>query len=1275
MGKFLKKFIISAFGLLLLSCSEEFLKLPVSGSNGENGAALIADKISAPVDLTATHGKKGTISLQWKSVKGAVKYEIFSAESPFSEFKKSGETRDNFFEFKTESGINRYFKVVAENYVKSRSKDSNIAFGSTMATPFITSIVSNSNGLSAKINWWMSNCSSETYEENIIYEVFAYSEDLKTVVSSARSEKNSTEAVIEGLSPKTNYRFQVQAYLQSDQNNVEKSDLVDEETARRLVPAAPEQFKVSQGEFADKVELTWVLPDYVDVSLGNKTYESHGLYFVVSRKEKGEDDTAYRVLAKINPLEYVPGNSASYTDSSIDRGVQYVYKIQSYTADVPKEISSETSIAVDEGWIVSEAAIYVEGNYESEENFYTAISFSYKTEFESFGVNYSYFLKEQRTPLSGDQVFEPVYVKFDSQEKLAEYTRSFDDIKGSEGYYTYSLIICKEGTEEYTGSESLIQTMAPGKFIVTDDLGSLPVINEFTVKDRFKNKFILNWDYNEDYAYILHWLDDDSNEKKIEFERNDARLKIDGGKAEYVHAAESGETRIYTLEASNGLSKLVNDDTRYLTLGTAEPEFEEADYESISFRWKKVQAADDSAYKVHAYYSDDEGKAELLPDYIITENDDEMTCIISQPAGWNDSKLAGKEVTVEIVSKNETNDETSSSSKTRLLGPALAQTKVTAHTATDISVVWNKIEDAAGYIIYRSNYSDGKGTILKDVDEIYVSADGKTILSEEESVNTPGANRALVTEGETTLTFKDIYAEPSNDTSKYQVNQSKIAWGLPYGYFVVPVKNVSDRPSYTNFEYAKGAAYGYGLNVKASKAEYGNKVVVTWEQPYNAESKTASLYRRRAGSEQSNWEHCTVLGKSSEAVISAENIISGIDVKLNAYEYAVLYNGTGGGGNVFAASYEKDLLSSEKKDKDSPLEQSNKGYTLGIANISAQKAGGYDETVNWSVWNYAERNIGPDYYEIQIKNLNNKNDWVTVAKITPDVKVTDGEFKINDDGRTAVPVNAAANGIESLSSDVCSATLTPAFTEDNFSNGVLKVLRDARHFYRLKAYRTLSDGSIAEATVGDDSVYVYREITKQELVRCTNFVIADALYKAGIPYKTVNGSSTKKTDGAEGSFSITGAPVGGLNYKNKVTWDFNTYKAKWSSGFCSTDSGNVESFLSLDSEASSSSEVGIDGNALNFAECQLYYLPALDIKVTSSVPLDSYKGTVNVTIGSSGNKTVWNMTANLNGEQIKKISGNENDFYKWFPYALGSTITPSSNVDANFKTYQSPWWE
>ena len=131
---------------------------------------------------------------------------------------------------------------------------------------------------------------------------------------------------------------------------------------------------------------------------------------------------------------------------------------------------------------------------------------------------------------------------------------------------------------------------------------------------------------------------------------------------------------------------------------------------------------------------------------------------------------------------------------------------------------------------------------------------------------------------------------------------------------------------------------------------------------------------------------------------------------------------------------------------------------------------------------------------------------------------------------------------------------------------------------------------------------------------------------------------------------------------------FNTYKAKWSSGFCSTDSGNVESFLSLDSEASSSSEVGIDNNIL-------YYLPALDIKVTSSVPLDSYKGTVNVTIGSPGNSTVWNMTANLNGEQIKSISGNENDFYKWFPYALGSKITSSSNVDANFKTYQSPWWE
>ncbi len=1279
MGKFFSKILMIAAGSIVLSCSEEYLKSPADDKNSENGAAYISREISAPVNVTATHGKKGVISLQWKSVSGAVRYEIYSAESPYSNFEKSGETNECFFEYKPEngqSGKNRYFKIVAVNYVSTKSKESNMVFGSTMAVPIITSIVPDSSGLSATVNWWMNNCSPATYEENIIYEIFAYSEDLKTVVSSTRAEKEATSAVISGLTPKTNYYFEVQAYLQSDQSSAEKSDMVDEETARRLVPAAPEQLVVSKGEYKDKVELSWILPDYVDVALGNKTYETHGLYFVVSRKEKGEEDTAYKVLTKIIPANYVPGEEASFTDSTVEGGVQYVYKVQSYTADVSKEISSESSLVTDEGWNIADITLHIKGQYESEEKVYTKIEFIFEAEFENFGVNYSYFLKEQKTPLEGDQVFEPVYTKFDSKEELSEFIRNFENISSSEGYYTYSLIICKEGTEIYTGSEGLLQIVAPGKFIVTDNLGRLPVINEFTVKDRFKNKFILNWDYNEDYAYILHWLDDDSNENSIIFERNDSRLKIEDGKAEYVHSAESGQSRIYTLEASNGISTLTNDNTRYQTLGTAKPVFAEADYETISFSWKKVQAADDSAYKVHAYYSDDEGKMELLSDYEITENDDEMSCVILQPAGWNDANLAGKAVTVEIVSKNETNDETSSSNETSLLGPALTATKVTTQTATDISVVWNKIEDAEGYIIYRSIYSDGMGTNIKDVDEIYVSADGKNILAEEENVNTTGGIRAVVSDNGTSLTLKDSYAEPSNETSKYQVNQSKIAWGLPYGYFIVPVKNALDRPDYTNFEYAKGAAFGYGLNVKATKAEYGNKVVVTWEQPYNAGSKTASLYRRRAGSTASYWEYLTALGKTTNAEVSVEDEISGVDVKLNAYEYAVLYNGTHSNGSVFASSYEKDLLSSAKKDEYSPLEQANKGYTLAMANISAQKADGYDETVNWSVWNYSERNLGPDYYEIQIKNLNNKNDWVTVAKITPDVKITETELKINDDGRTAVVVNAAVNQIADLSSDICSATLTPAFTEDNFTNGVLKVLRDARHFYRLKAYRTLPNGSVAEATVGDDTVYVYRDITKEELVRCTNLIIADALYQSGIPYKTVTGSSTKTAKGDNGStFTIKGTPVSAGNYKNKVVWDFNNYKAVFNGGICSTVTDKAVSFLTLDSEASSGSEVGIDGNAVNFSDCQLYYLPALDIKVTSLVPLDSYKGTVNVTIGATGVSTVWNMTAKVDGVEIKKIDGNETNFYKWFPYALGSTITPSSNADENFKTYQSPWWE
>ena len=116
------------------------------------------------------------------------------------------------------------------------------------------------------------------------------------------------------------------------------------------------------GDFKDKIELSFTLPNFVDVALGNKVYSQNPLYFKIYRRVKvsdSEETVPYELICSYfgynatktdgvsfteEGLEsdYVPGETVVFVDTHIERGVVYEYKVQSFADNTTREISSDT---------------------------------------------------------------------------------------------------------------------------------------------------------------------------------------------------------------------------------------------------------------------------------------------------------------------------------------------------------------------------------------------------------------------------------------------------------------------------------------------------------------------------------------------------------------------------------------------------------------------------------------------------------------------------------------------------------------------------------------------------------------------------------------------------------------------------------------------------------------------------------------------------------------------------------------------------------------------
>lgn len=1181
--------------LLCIACKNDLVSATTLNYNDKKNAADYEDFILPPESVTASQGKKKSVLLTWKPVKNAVQYQIYSADTPFSVFSKISETKEaeNEITIDEEAGITKYYCVCAVNYFGTVSAKSVVARGATLAVPVITSIESLEEGNSVNVSWWMDNCSAATYADLVSFDVNVYALSAPSIKSQTITmDGNCRQLTVNGLTPKTEYYFEVEVINKTTLEK-ESSGKTSAETARKVIPEKPLAFNASQGDYTDKISLTWNLPEgcWYRENSGVSGFVLHPVYFVIYRKLAGEDDEKYRSVARVfvaandewkyrkvlgageglyeitaadsdkklaAPYEsYVPEAEVCWEDTTAARGQKYSYYIQSVTDDTPegKTITSDASkTEAAEGWLLSIPVFSINYSFEKseDETKFEKINCGFNASFEAYGKTYKYFVVREQFAIDDSTVAVDAGKKewsFNSVEEINSFVDSFEAPEEQTGYYTYALYVCPEGSNDISFAAQSVA--ASGKYLVTDDVNAVPVIEDFKLRDGFNNHFELSWKYNPEYVYVLHWKDVvdgvNSDEQTLEISSEVFEGKDKDDEIVFEHPAESGDRRIYLLEATTGLSESFrpnNDaaDKIYETLGTAAPVIDSYEYDKLCVSWPQVQKAG-ADYVVSAKYEGED--TELVTDENI--NIEEQTegsakiysCVISKPLGYDDALKSGKNIKLKVTAKSEdseinTDNTTSSEIDVCTVGPAMTSVSVGEQKKSDrIYVKWSPVTGAGGYIIRRITYKTASANPAavpaSDIDNSNTDCyffDGTNIYIDGSEVSSARASVELIN-GQYKLS--DIDAVQNDSLSSYEKNQSCIKWGIPYGYIVIPVKQngqksdfnftgkdikLSETEAYTNLATAEkfGATEGYGLAVHAQKCESSGIQKIEWNVPYGQES-SPTVYYRAAGSEYNLWQKASV--KSSDfGVVSAGKQTASFKPEslTGAYEYLVAYNVTSANlsGVVPASFINDETIGLSAKDTvytysdDVQKEKSNKGYLLAV-DYSADTGSGFSEEISWDEWNYEDRSLGPTSAYIRIKNYNISSEWKRVAKLGPDLHFVSAESAEN----TTVTGTTGAILFTIEPTVLMDGTLANPVTK-----GYMQVLRDAKHYYSIEFVR--GDDSYEYGTDGD--VYAYRNISEKELVKCALLNLAYAFYLDGggnrdlsnvnnqLKYKQFNGS-------------------------------------------------------------------------------------------------------------------------------------------------------------------------
>lgn len=1316
------KIAISLFlSILSISCQYNLLMPPTLEPARDRLSNEYGDVISIPQDVKVSHGKQKSVEISWTPIPNAIQYQIFSASTPYESFSQTAETKkaENSITITENSGISKYYTVKAVNYFGTISEPSTMVYGSTLATPIITGIENSDSGTESTVTWWMENCNENTYLDKVKYIIGCFKSDRTTLVGLRTAEKSQTSVSFDNLEPNTNYFYQVEAFLESDQDSVEKSDMLDAETAHRLVPKAPEEISASQGNSPSEILISWKLPDYVDYKVSAQSFSKHPLYFTIERKLKNQPDSAYIKLVNYigtvrsgttseinfsskpegvsssNPKltltagsgsavadyeNYVPGAVLTYKDTeSLKRGLQYSYRIRSYVDDTTRTISSDKSFGATDGWLISIPYLMATGqnnhnNPDDDTSSIESVNTSFNVTFETFGANnYTYFITETRTSLDNSTTDpETTLHSTSSLNSLNGYTKTFNYPESQKGYYKYRLYITPAGSTDYS-SPIIAPVESLGDIIVTNDPNDIPKIENLNILDGYSDHYELSWDYNQNCGYQIEWKTYINGEAQtpetIDVDVNDAeKCTISGGKITYKHSAASGDEREYNVIAVSGTKKTAPGTGRYMTLGTADISIPSYEYDSIKIKWPEVNKAD-ADYIVKAHYEGDATELATSSNTTITPETQAdgtklINCSINAPAGYNDATKSGKPIQLTVTSKNTGTGNTTTATKTvRTLGPAMTNTRANTDFTNNnvIAIEWDKTEGATGYNIYRLKYSYDDFNTVERTDMYYYDAKNNILSVKSDDLD---SSRATITPTGNKFILKDICKEDdSNSTKAYRVNQAEICFGIPYGYVVLPVKQNGDyefedkklilsgssnaKLDFLAAQEIKTASYGYGINLQASKAVSGDTQELSWTKPYNAGTHVGTIYRRLADSD-GNWE----IVDSPLTTQSTISVNVPLEDRAKAFEYLVRYQ-----SGVPVLMPEKSIVSKFDTTKDDSSlysaedipEKRNKGYLLAV-DFSAKNSAlsgtdyshinFYDEQLNWSNWDYSKRTIGPTSAKIEIYNKNIDNTWHEVASL-------DNKCELN--------------GVQSLTDiqmdqSTIRLTLRPqaiaaAHNGMGTTNGLLKVLRDSRHYYRLVLKRGESITATMGGTTDDSGVYAYRNITKEELVKSALLQFAYAFYikEGGKPdYSNINerlhygANSDLTSDMCSGSAKFEGKQLISFGGKYKATFSMTNYSQAMK---CPDDSSIA--FLKLTVPDSSVQIQGLSDDYIQFFRTDggiNVTVQPLDSKTPSS-----YSGKINFICTGSGNLTV-----KLDNNQIYKTNGDKDwDGRKqWLPMQI-----------------------
>lgn len=1211
---------ICIFGILFLclaGCKNNLLPRPDLGT----GSLIdVGSAWGAPQGVTASQGLKGKIDLQWTPVKKAVRYYIYKADTPFSNYVQIGETSDSTASYSVvvSAGTDAYFKLKAVDVNGKESSFSTAVRGTSLARPVISDIVGDSEAgdTSVTVYWYMNNL--DAYSDNVRYDVVCLDssgkEQLRISVSSGK-----TEALVSGLVPNTSYLYKVEAYNVTDQSLVEESDAMTAQTARRLRPNPPENLTVSQGAYGDKVTVSFELPVMVDVAVDKNVYEQRPLYFKIYRKLLGEEDSSYipvcsyfgayeantgdsgicfagQYTPDTPDLPYKPGAKVTWEDVNIERGRQYVYKVQSYADNVSKIVTSDMSSATGSGWPVSPVSYQMKNvvyTDDTEAGVHKKALLQGTLVFDAKGLEDDYvydlsYAVNRIDPVSGGLIEPAETFQVGTGLSRSQLEESFYIVELPKGEGNYSFVV--KITNKNSGWSEEIKS-SNSRYIV-EDLNPLMVENAF-VRDGFVDRFEIGFTRYPVNTYRIEYrLDtEDENSYKLitEIKATDvSESGSEGTSEEYVYSFTATDDGTYTVKSGVALKFKITPvdsdgktgipttfDQVFYTLGTPVVSFDTltVSQDSLTVSWPEIEKA--TSYVVSYKYPGVSENAKIIRNgefitlaqayeadtIVIPATRDEgdpglvnsLSCTFDKPAGYDYMEYSGKtiEVTVKALNENLEGVSTDGTVSVYTLGPAATGVSATvAAKEKSIDVSWKEVPGATGYLIARTRYganntddsrsSDGEFVYFYDVGTQNLTVVGQDVTP----VSSVAADEGVFTLSDTYTDSTDVAL--GDPTRKFRIEQDKLGWGYPYRYQVFPVKTAS--PVFARDEnistctvddvvfldagknYVVGSAIGYGLDVKATKAESADTVTVTWTKPYMGGTGTLKpvLLRVESGTSETSWTTYSQADFETEGTKATVHLSGDGANRNKAYDYVVKYVPDGSSGFTYSplAAY------TEAQKGDSSLDEpANKGYFFSVVGAEASKtdikdggASTFAEELAITPYNWAERKNGPEKYKVYVKNNNIDGNYNLVATIpvnkesygTPAVNVSD------------INVTVSGSGLR----------FTPVFSGD-VHGGLLKVLRDYKHYYKIEAVRTIkdSDGVETEITAvlgDDDSIWGARQITAKEFAKVATLSVGDGLYNDDICSSSSSGYVwTFNFDKSTGPYFLG---ISGLMHGSRAGW-------------------------------------------------------------------------------------------------------------------------------------------